>query len=118
MHKENVLHWHLVAKVTEKSFSVFPLPATRNYEKEKGKTMTNEEAATKYTAQYCPEQGALHIETLAEYIRRNVEAIADGRELPNYLLLGIYDTTNEAMLACDMIQQLPKVQEKRNTPIT
>lgn len=50
------------------------------------------------TVEFCPAQGAYHVDTFKKYLSRNQRAFAEDRlhKMPNYCLLDLFNTKEEA----------------------
>jgi hypothetical protein len=72
--------------------------------------VTNEELASLWVAEYCPTQGAFHIQYLSETLKGNMRMIMSGRK-HTYLLLAVCNSHEEAMQVCDFVRA--KLEENK-----
>lgn len=65
----------------------------------------------KIAVSYSFTQKAVHVESLNEFIEHNFKIMFDGKE-PNYHLISICDTDEEASIMCDYVKKLIRQDAK------
>ena len=66
----------------------------------------------KFVSEYNPGNGNFHIQTLVETLEGNFQAAMEGRA-HTYLIIGVYDSQDEAFTACDVFANRLKAAGKK-----
>lgn len=74
--------------------------------------MTAQNLKNLWVAEYNPNDGNFHVQTLNETINGNTKAALEGRT-HSYLLIGVFSTADEAYVCCDVLANSLKAAGKK-----